>query len=96
MRLVQKDLRQVFARWGLPDAIRMDRDPIFVGSTRLEWPSTLILWLLGLGIQPIINRAYRPTDNAKVVRLPLEHFVGPGLPGCGMSQDRNEKPHCKH
>lgn len=68
MRLVQKDLRQIFTKWGLPDAIRMDRDSILVGSTRLEWPSILILWLLGLGIQPVINRAYRPTDNAQVER----------------------------
>lgn len=68
MRQVQADLRQVFSQWGLPDAIRMDRDPLFVGSTRLQWPSTLLLWLVGLDVQPIINRAYRPTDNAMVER----------------------------
>jgi len=67
-RTVQADLRQVFARWGLPDSIRMDRDSVFVGSSRLEWPGTLLLWLIGLGVQPIINRAYRPTDNAIVER----------------------------
>jgi len=67
-RTVQADLRQVFSQWGLPDAIRMDRDPIFVGSTRLEWPGLLLLWLIGLAVQPIINRAYRPTDNAIVER----------------------------
>lgn len=68
VRVVQADLRQVFNQWGLPDALRMDRDPLFVGSGRLEWPSTLLLWFVGLGIQPIINRAYRPTDNALVER----------------------------
>ena len=68
MRHVQRDLRQIFTQWGLPDAIRMDRDPLFIGSTRLEWPGTLLLWLVGLGVQPIINRAYRPTDNAMVER----------------------------
>ena len=67
-RDVQKDLRRVFAQWGLPDAIRMDRDTLFVGSSRLEWPGTLLLWLVGLGIQPLINRAFRPTDNAMVER----------------------------
>lgn len=67
-RSVQADLRQVFTRWGLPDAIRTDRDPLFVGSGLLQWPGTLQLWLVGLGIQPIINRAYRPTDNAIVER----------------------------
>ena len=67
-RTVQADLRQVFTQWGLPDALRMDRDSIFVGSSRLEWPGLLLLWLIGLGVQPIINRAYRPTDNAIVER----------------------------
>jgi transposase InsO family protein len=67
-RMVQADLRRVFSQWGLPDAMRMDRDSIFVGSTRLEWPGLLLLWLIGLGVQPIINRAYRPTDNAIVER----------------------------
>lgn len=68
VRQVQADLRQGFTQWGLPDAIRMDRDPLFVGSSRLEWPGTLLLWLVGLDVQPIINRAYRPTDNATVER----------------------------
>jgi transposase InsO family protein len=68
MRDVQADLRALFCRWGLPDALRMDRDAVFVGSCRLEWPGTLLLWLIGLGVQPIINRAYRPTDNAIVER----------------------------
>jgi hypothetical protein len=67
-RTVQADLRRVFREWGLPDALRMDRDSLFVGSTRLEWPGLLLLWLIGLGVQPIINRAYRPTDNAIVER----------------------------
>ena len=67
-RTVQADLRCVFSQWGLPDALRMDRDSIFVGSTRLEWPGVLLLWLIGLGVQPIVNRAYRPTDNAIVER----------------------------
>jgi len=68
MRQVQGDLRQAFTQWGLPDAIRMDRDPLFVGSARLEWPGTLLLWLVGLDVHPIINRAYHPTDNAMVER----------------------------
>lgn len=68
MRHVQADLRQAFSLWGLPDAIRMDRDPLFIGSTHFGWPGTLLLWLVGLGIQPIINRAYRPTDNGMIER----------------------------
>jgi len=46
----------------------MDRDSLFIGSAHFDWPGTLLLWLVGLGIQPIINRAYRPTDNAMVER----------------------------
>jgi transposase len=68
LRDVQRNLRQVFAQWGLPDCLRMDRDPIWVGSSRLEFPSVLLLWLVGLGIIPIINRPHRPTDNAQVER----------------------------
>jgi hypothetical protein len=67
-RVVQTDLRQVFTRWGLPDAIRMDRDGLFIGSTRGEWPGVVLLWLVGLGVVPIINRAYHPTDNTIVER----------------------------
>jgi transposase len=67
-RDVQADLRLVFERWGLPDQIKMDRDPLLVGSSRLEWPGTLLLWLVGLGITPIINPPRRPTKNAQVER----------------------------
>lgn len=65
---VQADLRTVFAQWGLPDQLRMDRDPVWVGSTRLEWPGVLLLWLVGLGVTPVINRAHCPTDNAHIER----------------------------
>ena len=65
---VQADLRQIFDDWGLPDALRMDRDPLLVGDARQQWPGLLLLWLVGLGVQPIINRAYRPTDNAIIER----------------------------
>jgi Helix-turn-helix domain len=68
MRDVQTDLRALFTRWGRPDHLRLDRDPLFVGSSRREWPGTLLLWLIGLDVQPIINRAYRPTDTAIVER----------------------------
>jgi len=67
-RDVQDDLRIVFTRWGLPLQLRMDRDPVWVGSTRLEWPGVLLLWIVGLGITPIINRPHCPTDNAQIER----------------------------
>ena len=68
MNDVQHDLRRVFEQWGLPDGLRMDRDPVWVGSSRLDFPSRLLLWLVGLGVTPLINRPHRPTDNAQVER----------------------------
>jgi hypothetical protein len=67
-RDIQANLRMIFTQWGLPDQLRMDRDPLWIGSSRLEWPGTLLLWLIGLGIRPVINRPYCPTDNAHVER----------------------------
>jgi transposase len=67
-RVVQADLRGVFTQWGLPDVLQVDNDSRFIGSTRREWPGVLLLWLIGLGVQPHINRVYRPTDNAIVER----------------------------
>lgn len=75
-RTVQQALRQVFANWGRPQQLRMDRDSVFVGSPRLQWPGVLLLWLVGLGIEPVVNRPHRPTDNAQIERLNrtwLEH-----------------------
>ena len=68
-RDIQQALRQIFSRWGRPRQLRMDRDGIWVGSSRLEWPGVLLLWLVGLDIMPVINRPGRPTDNAQVERL---------------------------
>lgn len=67
-RDVQADLREMFTQWGMPEQIRMDRDPLWVGSTRLEWPGVLLLWLVGLGVTPVVNRPYHPTDNAQIER----------------------------
>ena len=77
-RDIQHALRQVFTRWGRPQQLRMDRDALWVGSSRLEWPGLLLLWLVGLDIWPVINRPGRPTDNAQVERLNrtwLEHVA---------------------
>jgi len=95
MRDVQADLRALFTRWGRPDVLRLDRDPLFVGSTRLEWPGTLLLWLIGLGVQPIINRAYRPTDNAIVERNHQTWYAqvldGPAYPSLDAIQAATEQ-----
>jgi hypothetical protein len=67
-RDVQAALRLTFSEWGRPEMIRMDNDPLFIGSSRREWPGTLLLWLVGLGITPIINAPGKPTQNPHVER----------------------------
>jgi hypothetical protein len=95
VRDVQRNLRYAFTRWGLPDALRMDRDSLFVGSTRLEWPGTLLLWLVGLGIQPLINRPFRPTDNATVERYHRtwrgDVLIGQSFTDVGAVQRRSDQ-----
>jgi hypothetical protein len=58
--------RRVFARWGLPDRVRVDNgDP---WGTPRDLPSELALWLIGLGVEPIWNPAGQPTCNPEVER----------------------------
>jgi hypothetical protein len=95
VRQVQEDLRQTFTRWGLPDEIQMDRDPVFVGGTRLEWPGTLLLWLAGLRIVARINPPRRPDKNGTVERAHRtwnEHvFVGSDFAALAELQQETEK-----
>jgi hypothetical protein len=64
---VQATLRACFTRWHtLPDEVQTDGDPVLRG--REDFPSRLTLWLQGLGIQHLVIRPGRPTDNAEVER----------------------------
>lgn len=65
-RQVQQGLRQIFGRWGLPGAIRVDNGQPW--GCRSDLPSELMLWLLGLRVPLLHNRPYQPTDNARVER----------------------------
>jgi hypothetical protein len=58
--------RRVFARWGLPDRVRVDNG--YPWGTPRDLPSELALWLIGLGVEPIWNPAGQPTCNSKVER----------------------------
>jgi hypothetical protein len=63
---IQAQLRGVFARWGLPEYIRVDN-----GAPWGSWsdlPPPLALWWLGLGIQPLWNHPHCPKENAFVER----------------------------
>jgi transposase InsO family protein len=63
-------LRTCFARWGtLPQEVQTDGEPSLVGRTMKEaFPSPFTLWLKGLGIEHLVTRHGRPTDNAEVER----------------------------
>lgn len=63
---VQRALRQVFERWGRPHMIRVDNGPPWGGRTDL--PTALTLWLIGLDIDVVHNRPYRPQENGTVER----------------------------
>lgn len=58
--------RRTFARWGLPDRVRVDNG--YPWGTPRDLPSELALWLIGLGVEPIWNPAGQPTCNPRVER----------------------------
>jgi hypothetical protein len=63
---VQEELRRCFERWGRPGKVRFDNGNPW-GSCG-DMPTPLSLWLVGLGIGVIWNRARRPQDNGVVER----------------------------
>jgi hypothetical protein len=63
---VQAGLRRLFARWGLPDRLRLDNGYPWGASSLGGLPPDLILWLLGL--EPIRNRPRHCEENGKVER----------------------------
>jgi hypothetical protein len=55
---------------GLPQRVRFDRDPRFLGSTSLrDFPTPFVRFWYALGVQPVINPPQRPDLNAYVERL---------------------------
>ncbi|HSU83282.1 MAG TPA: hypothetical protein VLR69_12745 [Thermoanaerobaculia bacterium] len=62
----QEQLREAFARWGLPRRMRVDNGTPW-GSTG-ELPTELALWLIGLGVEMIWNPPRRPQANGVVER----------------------------
>jgi transposase InsO family protein len=60
---VQRYFQRLFARYGLPEIIRIDHGPPFAGDGALEL-SRLSAWWLSLGIRVELTGRARPQDNA--------------------------------
>jgi transposase InsO family protein len=66
---VQSVLRTCFARWKtLPEEVQTDGESILIGRPEDPFPTKFTLWLKGLGIEHLVIRLGRPTDNAEVER----------------------------
>jgi hypothetical protein len=62
-------LRLAFCEFGLPKCIQADHGSNFYENrSKSPFPTPLHLWLLGLGIDLVWARIYRPTDQARVER----------------------------
>lgn len=62
-------LRLAFEEWGLPKAIQVDRDSVFIDNTsRSPFPSQVYLWLLGLGVKLCFIDVPPPQKQAMVER----------------------------
>ena len=64
---IQAKVINLFERWGLPKVMKFDNGHPF-GSPSRESVPVLAMWLICLGIKVVWNKAYTPTDNAKVER----------------------------
>jgi hypothetical protein len=63
---VQDRLRRAFARWGLPQAVRVDNGGPWGSAGDL--PPDLALWLIGLGLAVHWNDPHAPAQNGVVER----------------------------
>jgi hypothetical protein len=61
---VQAYFRQVFARWGRPEQLRLDNGLPW-GSWN-DLPTALALWLVGLGVDLLFNPPRQPQRNGVV------------------------------
>jgi len=69
MEDARSTLRACFACWQtLPDEIQSDGDKILVGNHHQTFPTVFTLWLKGLGVEHLVTRPAKPTDNAEVER----------------------------
>jgi Helix-turn-helix domain len=66
---VRQVLREAFCEWQtMPDSVQTDNEMALGGNPNDPFPSSLTLWLTGLGIQHSFIRSHRATDQAEVER----------------------------
>jgi transposase InsO family protein len=69
MEQARSTLRWCFDYWQtLPEEVQTDGESTLVGRPGDTFPSVFTLWLTGLGIQHLVIRPGKPTDNAEVER----------------------------
>jgi hypothetical protein len=66
-RATQAALRDLFARWGLPERLRVDNGTPW--GSRGDLPTDLVCWLAGLGVRVLANPPRRPQANGVVERF---------------------------
>lgn len=86
---MQQYFQQAFETWGLPEAIRFDNGAPWA-SPQSRTPTSLALWLVGLGIRLVFGRPRQSTDNAVVER---SHGVLNGWVEPEVCKDRADLQH---
>jgi hypothetical protein len=62
-------LRRAFVHYGLPEQISLDHDSVFYDNqTASPFPTSLHLWLIGLGIQVRFIHMPPPAEHARIER----------------------------
>ncbi len=102
---VQDKLTQVFRRFGLPQAILMDNAAIWGRDPDHRYTS-LVVWLIRLGVRVLHGRPYHPQTQGKVERFHrtlqtelIGRYLWSNLPECQFAFDtwrtqyNYERPH---
>ena len=65
---IRATLRWAFATWGKPVQIQTDHEDVYAGAPQSDFPTLFTLGLVGLGIEHVLSRRNRPTDQPHIER----------------------------
>lgn len=65
---IRNTLREAFGKWGKPVQIQTDHEDVYAGAPQSDFPMPFRLWLVGLGIEHVLSRRNRPTDQPHIER----------------------------